>query len=147
LPKNEQFNLLPGMTSSDMDTPIRLYAAWGLEFLILLDSDKEGLKQKKRYENLFESILNNRIFTLEQIDPQWEKYDTESLISDTEKLQIQQMVYPGSSKYNKTHFNRTIQEFLVTNKKITISNQTKENFLKIFNFLRDKLIEYHKIRK
>lgn len=139
-------NLLPGTSSSNMEPIIRLYIAWGLEFLIILDSDKEGKKQKVRYEQLFESLLKNRIFTLDDINAAWTKCDTESLFTETDKIGIQMMAYPDEKKYNKTHFNRALQELLITKNKYSLSQETKEKFEQLFGFIKAKLLEYEKHR-
>jgi hypothetical protein len=46
-------HLMPGGGAGSLDNIIRLYVAWGKRFFVLLDSDSEGTKQKKRYEDVF----------------------------------------------------------------------------------------------
>ena len=59
--KYSRINIIPGTSSSNMDPIIKLYIGWGQEFVVILDSDKEGKKQKERYEAIFESMLNDKI--------------------------------------------------------------------------------------
>ena len=138
---DKKLHLLPGTSSSNLETPIRLYSAWGRQFLVLLDSDKEGKTQKTRYENMFETILDNRIFTLSDIDASWVNGEMEWLFTDEDKLMIQKTAYPNDQIINKTHFNRAVQELLLTKRKVPISIKTTTNFQNLFNFIRNKLAE------
>ena len=60
----DDINLMQGNGSGSLDAVIRLYVAWGREFIILLDSDGEGEKQKKRYNDIFGALVKDRIFLL-----------------------------------------------------------------------------------
>jgi predicted ATP-dependent endonuclease of OLD family/5S rRNA maturation endonuclease (ribonuclease M5) len=131
-------NLMPGTGSGSLDTVIRLYLAWGRSFIILLDSDSAGVKEKKRYEENFGSFVKNRIFLLKDIEPSWNK-EMESLVEKPDVISIQSLAYPSALKFNKTHFNRAIQELYLTNKMPTISQATKDNFKKLLEFCEQKL--------
>ncbi|MFM2306824.1 MAG: hypothetical protein RLZZ367_1493, partial [Bacteroidota bacterium] len=74
LKKVKKINLAPSTGSGNLDTLISLYIGWGKEFIVILDSDKEGNKQKQRYIDNFGIIIEPRIFTLEDIDASWVKY-------------------------------------------------------------------------
>jgi len=140
LSKKNRIKLLPGTSSSNLEPIIRLYISWGRNFLVLLDSDKEGKKQKERYNSLFEILLINRIYDLQDIDNQWKNFEMENLFTPKDKINIQKLIYPNTEKYNKTHFNRSIQELLITkNFDINFENETLENFKKILSFLDEKL--------
>ncbi len=141
--KHNELHLLPGTSSSNLETPIRLYTAWGREFLALLDSDKEGEIQKKRYRVLFEAMHENRIFSLLDVDASWKKFEMEQLISDEDKNKIQRLVYPVEENYNKKHFNRAIQELLLKKATIILADETINNFTKLFTFLKTKLADNH----
>lgn len=131
-------NLLPGTGSGNLDTVIRLYIAWGKQFIILLDSDKEGIKQKSRYEELFGNLIKNKIFILNDINGDWNKA-LESLIEKEDLINIQQAVYPSATKYNKTHLNRAIQELYLTEKIPVLSDNTINRFKELIEFCEEKL--------
>lgn len=134
-----ELNLAPSTGSGNLDTLISLYIGWGKEFIILLDSDKEGHKQKIRYIEKFGIIVEQRIYTLQDIDSTWVKNGLEKLFEDSEALIFQQTSYPDSTEYNKTHFNRTIQESLINKRDFDFSHQTKDNVEKILIFLNQKI--------
>lgn len=140
LSKPTKLNIAPSTGSGNLDTLISLYIGWGKEFIILLDSDKEGGRQKERYIDKFGIIVEPRIFTLEDIDSSWKKAKMEKLFNNSEALQFQQTSYPLSTSLNKTHFNRTIQESLINRRSFEFCEQTKNNLDKVWTFLNDKLL-------
>jgi hypothetical protein len=46
-------SIIPGISATNLENLISLYLGWGRDFIVLLDSDKEGIKQKDRYLDLF----------------------------------------------------------------------------------------------
>ncbi|MCC6582625.1 MAG: AAA family ATPase [Chitinophagales bacterium] len=139
LSKADKINLMPSTGSGNLDTLISLYMGWGKEFIILFDSDKEGDTQKKRYIDKYGIIVESRIFTLEDIDVNWKELNMEKLFDESESLKFIQSVYPAAVAFNKTHFNRTIQESLINRKFFQFEEQTKNNISKTLTFLKDKL--------
>lgn len=134
-----KLHMMPGTGSGSLDTVIRLYLAWGRRFIILLDSDAEGVKQKRRYHELFGGLVTDSIFTLEDVDLAWSNIEMEQLVSEAERLLIQFSAYPDAPRYNKTHFNRAIQELYLTDRAVVISDDTKSKFEKILSFCETKL--------
>jgi len=137
--KKSILNLMPGMSASCFDSLIRLYLAWGKNFLVLLDSDPEGRAQKKRYEDLFGNLVLNRIFTLKELIEGFEGKFLEDLLDESDRLLIQQVSYPNDLSYKKTHFNRAVQEALAGRKSITVQEKTLKNFSALFDSLHSKL--------
>ncbi len=135
----EFIKIIPGTSASNLETLISLYLGWGRKFLILLDSDKEGEKQKKRYCEIFGESLEELIFTYGSINPQWINYNTEDLFETNDKLVIQNYYYPEEKNYSKKTFNRSVQELYINNIKINISKVTKTNFERIIEYIRNKL--------
>ncbi len=132
-------NLSPSTGSGNLDVLISLYIGWGKEFIILLDSDDEGKKQKVRYIENFGMIVEGRIFTLSGINTSWDNCAMESLIGKTDKLNFQKSCYPSSTKYNKTHFNRAMQENLIKKQAFEFEENTISNFKTILDFLSLKI--------
>lgn len=139
LSKKDPINISPSTGSGNLDTLISLYIGWGKEFLILLDSDKAGNTQKERYIEKFGILVEPRIFTLADINSVWIKHNMEKLFDDAEKIDFQKLSYPSSTSFNKTHFNRTIQECLINKKTYKFADTTIENFKQIQFFLKSKL--------
>jgi hypothetical protein len=128
-----EINLMPGGGAGSLDQPIQLYFGWGRNFIVLLDSDGEGNTQKDRYLDKFGSGVENRIFILADVDESLGNNEMESLFTENERINIQTTIYPDSSKFNKTHFNRAIQELYLTDREVQLSEQTKSNFSKLID--------------
>jgi energy-coupling factor transporter ATP-binding protein EcfA2 len=138
--KNEyKIYLSPSTGSGNLDTLVSLYIGWGRGFIVLLDSDKEGLKQKNRYIEKYGLVVESKVFTLEDINPEWVKCKLEDLFSSDEALQFQKISYPNSNSINKTHFNRAMQECLIGRKSFHFCDETVNNFSLILSFFRSKL--------
>lgn len=139
LERSQQLNLLPGTGSGSLDNVIRLYLAWSRNFIILLDSDEEGRKQKVRYSNIFGRQLEGRVFSFEDIDSTWSQGALERIFGADELKSIQVAAYPDAVKYNKTHFNRAVQELHIKNQQVPLSDDTRSKFTKIFEFCEEHL--------
>lgn len=138
LGRKDQVNLMPGAGAGNLADVIRLYIGWGRDFIVLLDSDAAGVREQKRYEELFGASVNGRLFSLADANPEWTK-SLESLFDEANRLTIQQMIYPDDAKFNKTHFNRAVQEIFLTDREIELSQATKDNFNRLFDFFAEKL--------
>jgi hypothetical protein len=132
-------HLLPGGGASGLDPIISLYMGWGSNFIVLLDSDHEGIKQRQRYSEKYGLAIEDRLFSLVDIDGNWKGFGLEKLISEDERVRFQKVAYPDCDEYKKTHFHRSIQESLVRKKPFDFSAETKSNFQKTLNFLEEKL--------
>lgn len=135
-PKNS-FGLFPGQSASKLDTIISLYESWGRDFIVILDSDKMGKAQKRRYIKNYSS--EKRIFDLQDISSTWNNLEMEDIFNEEELLNITKEFNQEASKYNKSAFNTGIS-ILMSEKRTPdyISAETKEKFKKILIFLDEK---------
>jgi len=118
--------LLPGTGAGSLDAVLRLYLAWGRNFIVLLDSDKAGTSEKERYFDRFGPILNRRIFTLSDIEPTWQGMEMEDLFAEDDRLTIQRSAYPEAEGFNKTHFSRALQELVATRRDVPVATLTSD---------------------
>jgi hypothetical protein len=136
----EPTNFLPGTGAGSLTEAIRMYAAWGRQFLILLDADEEGELQKSRYSKLFGTLVDDSLVTLGEVDPAWLHKGTEYLFETTDRLTIQSSCYPQEARFNKTLFNRSIQELLLTEKRPSVSAESEHRFKKLLEYLSNRLM-------
>ena len=136
MPKRVQ--ITPGNGAGSLDSIIRLYLGWAKNFVILLDSDKEGEKQKQRYLKTFGPILDGRMYTLGDLCPELEGKGMEQVFESAERDEIVAATYPDEP-YTKTRFNRSIQECLVTKRLLHLSPSTTKRFADIITRLTDVL--------
>lgn len=139
LKNKKKINLLPGSGSGSLDPVIRLYHAWGRKFIVLLDSDAEGKRQKTRYQELFNGIIRNRLFVFEDINKLWLDYAMEKLFDHKDLLKIQRSAFPNTEEFNKKLFNTAIQENLINKAYVSLESGTIENFKEVLSFLSESL--------
>jgi ABC-type Mn2+/Zn2+ transport system ATPase subunit len=127
--------LLPGTGSSSLDSVIRLYSAWAREFVILLDSDGEGAKQKARYKRVFEGLVAGRVFTLGDIDKAWVGLELEELFLSSDRLLVQGAAGWSKTTYSKRDFNRGVQEAALRGLRVPLSAEALDNFRRLLAYL------------
>ena len=126
--------LIPGNGAGSLETVIRLYLGWARNFIVLLDSDFQSEKEKTRYENIFGSIVDGRIYTLGNLRPDLQGKSLERAFEKVDRDSITAATYPGHA-YNKKTFNRAIQECLAARTPVQITDLTLERFKDILKQL------------
>lgn len=137
--KSSPINYTPGMSSGSLDTLIQLYYSWGRNFIVFLDGDKAGDKEKRRYQDKFGSIVENRIFNLSDFDSCWSGKEIEDLFKNDDAMLIQKCVFQEDTNFNKKKFNLALQELLINDKAVSLSEETINNLEGLTNFLKSKL--------
>ena len=137
--KTDKVQMVPGTGAGSLDSVIRLYLGWAKNFVILLDSDKEGENQKQRYLNIFGPILEDHMYTLGDLCRELEGCGMEKAFEEKERDDIVAATYPNEP-YTKALFNRSIQECLATKRFVTMSPETTKRFAHIFSQLSDLLL-------
>lgn len=130
---------IPSTSASNMETIISLYTGWNKNFIVLLDSDKEGKKQQKRYLENFGDLVKDRILTYQEINADWKNHGLEKLVTKEDQLKIVQASFPEAIKFNKNSFNRSVQELLIKNKLVELSEETIANFKAIIEHVESAL--------
>ncbi len=128
-----------GAGASGLDSVMRLYLGWARNFLVLLDGDSEGLAQRRRYEEVFGAVVQERIMTLGDIDAKWQNKAMEAIIAPESRLILQRLVYPADTRYSKSHFARAVQELFLRKVAYTPPTEVAETFENLLDALRDRL--------
>jgi predicted ATP-dependent endonuclease of OLD family len=76
----ESLRLVPGGGASSMQPLLSLFIGWGWRFLLLLDDDDEGRKQKAKYIQNFGKVIEPAIVTLGDICPEWDHFSIEDIV-------------------------------------------------------------------
>lgn len=143
--KRERLNFYPGAGKDSLYDIIRLYLAWGSKFAVILDSDAPSSKSKKDYIKEFSPLLDSKIFTLQ--DAVGIKGSLEDLFSedDTKKIVLSNFT---KEIYNNSHnnppklkelFNSSLNILAFNKTYIELSENTKNNFIKLIDFLTSKI--------
>ena len=139
--EKKPLHFIPGTSSANLEILISLYLGWGRQFIVLLDSDKEGLRQHIRYVELFGESVSKYILTYLDINSGWENKEAEDLFSSSDKLLIQNAIYSSEAEYKKKLFNRSIQELSINAIPLSLTEETKNNFDKVVLFLRNRFAQ------
>lgn len=127
-------NFYPGNGADRNNQIIATYLAWGRDFTILLDGDKAGVDAKKRYIKEFGVIVEGRIISLKDIDPNF-NFATENLFTADELLAIVQTFDTTATVFEKSKFNTALQNLFIQEQIIELSDETIDNFKQIFEFI------------
>lgn len=142
---DNSINLYPGKGRDANEDIIRLYLAWGRDFLYLLDGDKPGETTKKRLLGEFEGFLDGNLFTLH--DAVSVAGPTEDLFTDADKKLICDTAFGAgaydtvkSSKPNlKSKLNFAVLQLLNRKHVIKLDTKTKNKFDNLAKFLKQKI--------
>ena len=134
-----ELGLYPGAGATKHHDIIALYMAWGRKFLILLDDDKAGKEAKKSYIKTFGKAVEDRVFTLGDVSPDFANFTTEDLVSLAEREAVMKDLFPAQPSYDKSKFNTAIQEKFVNDVEFQFEDETRNRFLKTLKFLQEKL--------
>lgn len=126
--KYKKINLMPGAGCSANITVIQLYIAWSKKFMILLDGDKAGVKSKTEYIKHFGVIVQNKIKVYSDFAPEIGNVAMEDIFTEDERLMITRRFNPEAVAYSKSAFNTAIQEALIKNEKMVLSEETIAKF-------------------
>lgn len=131
-------NFYPGNGVDKLENIFRLYLAWGRDFVGIFDGDGAGKRAKGNYIKKIGPEIENKLFTLKELDSSWDNFSTETLFTDDEKKLIINTVF-GTEEYNKSKFNNAIQQLYIDKTPVELSTETLDKFKKIFKFIRGKL--------
>jgi predicted ATPase/5S rRNA maturation endonuclease (ribonuclease M5) len=133
-----QLNLFPGGGSGALDSLISLLLGWGSKFIVLLDGDESGNREKSRYEEKFESLVSNRIITLNSVLNTKEKVRIEEVFSEEDTELIRLQIFPSEPKLTKRLLHKAIQELLASGRRLEFSETTINNFRALLSGLEQK---------
>lgn len=140
-----KFNLFPGKGADSNADTMRLYLAWGTVFLLILDGDKGGRDAKKKYIADIGKIIEDRIFTYEDILE--EKICTEEIFTIDDQINLCDEAFGsgtfskqlGDKKKIKSTLNFAISQLLTSKKNVSLEVKTIEKFDKLFGFIESKI--------
>jgi len=140
LKDDSEIHIYPGNGVAKLDDIFRLYLAWGRDFISIFDNDKAGIDQKKRYIKEIGPDMSTKIFLLKDIDSllNGQILVMEDLFTTNEQIDIVKLGL-GENRVNKDLLNKSIQQLYIDETVITLSDETKEKFKKIIDFIKGEL--------
>jgi len=117
--------LVPGTGAGSLDTPIRLYVGWGKSFLVLLDGDAEGLKQRERYEALFGPVLRDTCVLLPEVCGDSLVLEVEGLLTPSDKPRIVNSILGPDARATKKALHQSVQELFARGEAVELDSETR----------------------
>jgi ABC-type Mn2+/Zn2+ transport system ATPase subunit len=132
---------VPGTGAGSLDTLIQLHIGWGKNFLILLDGDAEGIKQRERYEQKFGLLVKGRCVLLSDLCGESAVKEAEDLLSDVDKRQLISAIYSAGAQRptDKKAFRQAIIELYGRKQAVPVRPSTVRRFEQVFSGLRRHL--------
>ena len=143
LDSHDPLSILPGTSASGFDLLISLYLGWGKRFIILLDDDAEGRKNRARYVDEW-YLPTSQVVTLGDLSPNWKNYEMEDLLMEQDIAQIRSKFYPSKKKgrLTKKEIARALQEKLICRDASGVSEGSIVTFTKLISALSNQLETY-----
>jgi ABC-type Mn2+/Zn2+ transport system ATPase subunit len=132
---------VPGTGAGSLDAMIQLHIGWGKSFLILLDGDTEGIKQRERYERKFGSLVEARCVLLPEICSDATVKEAEDLLAAPDKTRLTSAIYPVGVQrpVEKKALSQAIAELYARKQAISVSAPTVRRFRQMFLELQQRL--------
>lgn len=133
------FKFYPGASVHKYEKIFREYLAHNKKFIAVFDADRAGKDAKDKYIRDISCELEKHVFSLKDVDTSFDTFTTEFLFTPYDRLKIQQQSFPEETEYKKSMFNSSIQEMFVKEEAFELSEETKINIKKVFDFIKAKL--------
>jgi ABC-type lipoprotein export system ATPase subunit len=140
-----RINFYPGSGRESLWNIIRLYLAWGKNFIVILDGDSPGIESKNQYTKEFSPFLDNKVFTFKDCLNSFGNFEDLFTTDDIQKIILAHSPLDvfdkvkGNKKKVKELFNASINRLYFNKTKIEVSEDTKKRFSTLFNFINVKL--------
>lgn len=128
-------SLYPGGGAGSLDNVIALYIAWGRPFVVLLDSDTEGQKQRQRYLDRFSQDLAGRIVTFAEALSVRHFGSLESLLEADDKTALAQIAFGEPVVMSKKQILAASQSCLAEGKQLSCSEPLLGRIRDLHKFL------------
>jgi len=133
--KTTELALIPGGGAGSATPLLSLYIGWGRPFVVLLDGDKEGQRQKRNYVDAFGESIAEHIALLSDIKGFRTGQCIEACLDADDGMKIINTVFPNRRVYDKKMLHRVIPELLATNEYVDICSETRDNCKAIVSHL------------
>jgi predicted ATP-dependent endonuclease of OLD family len=133
--------LVPGGGAGSLEPLIRLHIGWGKGFVILLDDDEEGRKQKARYMDEFGPLVEQCCLTLKDLGMA-DTSEIEDFVSEADREALINAVFPpGGSQppAPKKALLQAVVELYARREKVKLSAATRKSVAAVLKALDGKL--------
>jgi hypothetical protein len=120
---------------------IKLHLGWGKSFVILLDGDKEGIRQKQRYEENYGPGLANRCFLLPDVVGDPVVTEGEDLLTSSDAAALIAIVFSqvGAPADSKKALAQSLLELFARGRAVSLSADSLERLKALLKGLQERL--------
>jgi predicted ATP-dependent endonuclease of OLD family len=138
-----EVTLVPGSGAGSLDTLIRLHIGWGKSFMVLLDADTEGVKQKDRYESEFGPLLNGRCFLLSEVCGDKTVSDIEELFDAEDREKVVEEIFTDGKAVPKPKkaLRQAILELFARRQAVSINPDSQSRLTSVLDRMSEILKE------
>ena len=109
--------------------------------MVVLDDDKGGRATKKKALSMFGPVVENRIFTLQDVESSWGNFEMENLFAHNDNMRVIHQLDGAITGFDKTRFNKALEKCWQEKIKVDLTKRTIDRFKKLFTFIDNKLVE------
>jgi predicted ATP-dependent endonuclease of OLD family len=133
-------HLVPGTGAGSLAPLIQLHIGWGKDFLVLLDGDAEGLKQRERYEKEFGPIVSDRFAVLPEICGEATVKEVEDLLEPSDKAVMIDAIFDATTNTPrpKKALNHAVIELYARREKVALEPASIDRFKKLLKVLSNR---------
>jgi AAA ATPase domain len=133
--------LVPGGGSGSLAPLISLHVGWGKSFVVLLDGDAEGKKQKQRYESEFGPVVDGRCLLLPDLCGDPSAKEAEHLLDEEDRQKIIDAIFEESAKAPKPKkaLSQAILELYARRQAVRLRQGSKNRLTSLLDRLREVL--------
>jgi len=129
--------LVPGTGAGSLEPLIQLHVGWGKSFLILLDGDAEGKKQKERYESTFGPVVEGRCLLLPDACGDGSVKTVEDLVEEGDREHFMGAIFATDEvrPKQKKAFSRAVLELYARKEALPLSSRSEERIVSLLEQL------------
>jgi ABC-type Mn2+/Zn2+ transport system ATPase subunit len=138
---DEGLHLVPSGGAGSFEALIQLHLGWGRTFVVLLDGDKEGLKQKERYERNFGPVLDGCCHLLPELCGDSAIVEIENLLTNADRARLIGTVFgsSGATPKPKKALHQAIMELYARREAVELDDETVVRITDLIKELRDRV--------
>lgn len=132
---------VPGTGAGSLDPVLRLHIGWAQPFVVLLDGDPEGVKQKARYVELFGPVMEGRCVLLPEAADDTACLEVEDLLSETDRASFVDRIFLSGVQRPapKKALAEAVRELYASRTPVTLEDSTVTRFKELVARLEARL--------
>ncbi len=134
----DKIRVIPSVGAGGMSALIGILKAWFVKFVIILDDDAAGRKEKGKYKNDL-LLSSNQVVTLDEIDPSYANMEFEDIFTDEVRDASRQAGYHKNNLVGKENLYSYFLDLMNDPLDISSFAETEKNFKNILTKIFERI--------